>query len=309
MTAGQLDALRQRRHASITCPATSRIQSRTLEVTAEAIGADQVWAGADDVPALTGHGRHRGGDRFGDRHAARRAGEPGASHTVDFTGGDGSDLFGHGTHVAGIIAGQTGRTADGRELPRHRVGRAIWSNLRVLGDDGSGYASDVIEAIDWAIEHRNEYNIRVINLSLGRAGAAAVSRRSDVRGGRARASTPASSSWRRRAITAGRTDGPAGDGDDHVAGQRSRTALTVGAIDTHGTAKRSDDTLAPYSSRGPTRYDLVLKPDLAAPGSAHRLARRRAVRILATTYSSRARDRRRYERVCSCRAPARRRQW
>ena len=40
-------------------------------------------------------------------------------------------------------------------------------NLRVLGDDGSGTASDVIEAIDWSIDHRAEYNIRVINLSLG----------------------------------------------------------------------------------------------------------------------------------------------
>ena len=44
-------------------------------------------------------------------------------------------------------------------------------------------------------------------------------------------------------------------------------ALTVGAIDTHGTPQRSDDTLATYSSKGPTKYDLVIKPDLAAPGS------------------------------------------
>ena len=50
-------------------------------------------------------------------------------------------------------------------------------------------------------------------------------------------------------------------------------AITVGAIDTHGTAKRSDDTLARYSSRGPTRYDLVLKPDLVAPGSRHGVGR------------------------------------
>src|SRR5262249_55429277 len=43
--------------------------------------------------------------------------------------------------------------------------------------------------------------------------------------------------------------------------------LTVGALDTRGTADRSDDTLASYSSRGPTRYDLVVKPDVIAPGS------------------------------------------
>ena len=40
-----------------------------------------------------------------------------------------------------------------------------------------------------------------------------------------------------------------------------------GAIDTHDTALRSDDTLASYSSKGPTRYDLIMKPDLSAPGS------------------------------------------
>ena len=45
----------------------------------------------------------------------------------------------------------------------------------MLGDDGSGVASSVIEAIDWAIEHKRRYNIRVINLSLGGPVRAAVS--------------------------------------------------------------------------------------------------------------------------------------
>ena len=43
--------------------------------------------------------------------------------------------------------------------------------------------------------------------------------------------------------------------------------LTVGAVDMHATARRSDDTVAKYSSKGPTLYDLVIKPDLVAPGS------------------------------------------
>ena len=45
------------------------------------------------------------------------------------------------------------------------------------------------------------------------------------------------------------------------------SALTVGAVDMHATARRSDDTVAKYSSKGPTLYDLVIKPDLVAPGS------------------------------------------
>src|SRR4029077_16827944 len=86
--------------------------------------------------------------------------------TRGFTGGDGLDHYGHGTHVAAIIAGQAGRTPDARDYRGIAPG-AYLLNLRVLGDDGSGDISDVIEAIDWTIEHRREYNVRIINLSLG----------------------------------------------------------------------------------------------------------------------------------------------
>src|SRR5205823_3529468 len=61
-------------------------------------------------------------------------------------------------------------------------------------------------------------------------------------------------------------------------------AITVGALDTHGTAERSDDTVASYSSRGPTRYDLVLKPDLVAPGS-HIVSTEAVDSLLSTTYA------------------------
>ena len=44
-------------------------------------------------------------------------------------------------------------------------------------------------------------------------------------------------------------------------------AITVGTINTWGTVSRADDTVASYSSRGPTQYDLAVKPDLAAPGN------------------------------------------
>jgi serine protease AprX len=63
-------------------------------------------------------------------------------------------------------------------------------------------------------------------------------------------------------------------------------AIAVGAIDTHGTAQRSDDTLAAYSSKGPTRYDLILKPDLAAPGS-HIRSAESAGSYLSQTYPAR----------------------
>src|SRR4030095_4507784 len=55
---------------------------------------------------------------------------------------------------------------------------------------------------------------------------------------------------------------------------------------THGTPQRSDDTLAPYSSKGPTRFDLVLKPDVAAPGS-HIVSAEAPEGYLSKSYSER----------------------
>src|SRR5262249_59969477 len=84
--------------------------------------------------------------------------------SMDFTGhNDPLDHYGHGTHVAAIVAGGGALDSGYRGI----APGAYLLNLRVLGDDGSGVASDVIEAIDWTIEHRNEFNVRVINLSLG----------------------------------------------------------------------------------------------------------------------------------------------
>jgi serine protease AprX len=62
--------------------------------------------------------------------------------------------------------------------------------------------------------------------------------------------------------------------------------ITVGALDTHDTAVRSDDTVARFSSRGPTRFDLVLKPDLVAPGT-RVVSAEAAGSYLSKTYSQR----------------------
>jgi len=262
VNAGQLEALRQddtQDHLS----GDIRLQSSVDAMMVESIGADQVWAGSDDLPALTGEGIAVAVIDSGidTRHAALRRR---VLVTRDFTGGDGMDRFGHGTHVAAIIAGRSGRTAETREQRGIAPG-AYLLNLRVLGDDGSGSASDVIEAIDWTIEHRHEYNVRIINLSLG---------------------APVMQPYRddplceavERAVRAGLVVvvaagnyGRTAEGKDVMGGiatpGNSPFAITVGALDTHGTAKRSDDTLAPYSAKGPTRFDLNLKPDVVAPGT------------------------------------------
>src|SRR5438128_1567590 len=164
VTAGQLAALRDDEsveHLS----GDVRIKSSDA-VTAETIGADQAWAGTDGLPPLSGKGVAVAVIDSGidTRHQAFAGGRVIA--TRDFTGGSGGDFFGHGTHVAAIIAGQRGTTPDTRDYRGIAFG-AYLVNLRVLGADGSGVVSDVVDAIDWAVAHRNEYNIGIINLSLG----------------------------------------------------------------------------------------------------------------------------------------------
>jgi serine protease AprX len=262
VTAGQLAALQQD-EAVDHLSADIRYRSVGMDITPETIGADQVWAGGESFPALTGAGIGVAVIDSGvdPAHAALK-GRVAAS--VDFTGGNGADLFGHGTHVAAIIAGAMGRLAETGDY-RGIAYNARIINVRVLGADGSGLASNVIEGIDWIIENRKAYNIKVINLSLG----APVMQpyRDD----------PVCEAVERAVaaglivVAAGGNNGVTATGKQVLGGVVSPgndpNVITVGALDTHGTAIRSDDTIAKYSSRGPTRYDLVLKPDLVAPGS------------------------------------------
>ena len=91
---------------------------------------------------------------------------------VDFVA-DGStklDPFGHATHIAGLIAGNASAAVGITKA--YTGGIAPGANLidvRVLGADGTGFTSDVIDGIDWVIRNKTLYNIRIINLSLGHA--------------------------------------------------------------------------------------------------------------------------------------------
>ncbi|MGE0447424.1 MAG: S8 family serine peptidase, partial [Vicinamibacterales bacterium] len=179
----------------------------------------------------------------------------------DFTGsGETGDDWGHGTHVAGIIAAAPRNARDdtsGVAPDAHLL------NLKVLGADGSGYVADVIDAIDWAVANRRRYAVRVINLSLGAAPSQsaltdpiclAIARAHD-----AGIVVVAAAGNRGRTL-----DGAAVYGTINSPGHCPH-ALTVGALNTNGTPQRSDDVMASYSSKGPTR-DGLIKPDLVAPG-------------------------------------------
>ena len=171
------------------------------------------------------------------------------------------DDYGHGTHVAGVIAG-SGFDSNGA-----RTGVAPGANiigLKVLDSNGAGYISDVIAAIDYAVSLKDAHNIRVINLSVG----AGVYESYD---------TDPLALAARRAVDAGivvvaasGNFGRNADGESQYGGITSPGnapwVLTVGASNHRGTAARDDDDVAVFSSRGPSWIDFSAKPDIVAPG-------------------------------------------
>src|SRR5688500_15965885 len=115
---------------------------RMMAVSATATGADQVWAGIAGLPGYTGRGV--GVAVIDSGIANHKALKDRVSLALDFTGGKkGDDEFGHGTHVAGIIAGSPEAGYPGMAPGAHIV------SLKALGADGSGDTSDVIAALDW----------------------------------------------------------------------------------------------------------------------------------------------------------------
>jgi serine protease AprX len=172
------------------------------------------------------------------------------------------DPYGHGTHVAGIIAGD-GSASSGPGAFRRFNGIAPNANLvsvRVLNGKGSGRVSDLLAGIDWVLANKNIYNIRIMNLSLGRTVEEPASVDPLCRAVEA--------AWHAGilVVAAAGNSGAAGYGSIHSPGN-DPTILTVGASNNYRTASRYDDLLTSYTSRGPTALDHVVKPDLVAPGN------------------------------------------
>ena len=146
------------------------------DITAEFTGAEAAWSGGvAALGAVTGKGVGVAIIDSGIANHPALAGK--VVVNVDFTSprGNGVDGYGHGTHVAGIVAAQAANQAT--RNPEGAQGMAPGAhliNLRVLDANGNGKASDVIEAVDWAIANQQKYSIRVLNMSLGSAPTQAV---------------------------------------------------------------------------------------------------------------------------------------
>src|SRR5438128_4636079 len=139
-------------------------------------------------------------------------------------------------------------------------------NLRALDQNGVGTDSSVIAAIDAAIRLKSKYNIRVINLSRGRQ-----VYESYVYDPLCQA---VESAWRAGIVVVvaagnqGRNDSMGTNGYGTIAAPGNDPyVITVGAMKTNGTYSVVDDTIATYSSKGPTGFDQIVKPDLVAPGN------------------------------------------
>ena len=139
-------------------------------------------------------------------------------------------------------------------------------NLRVLDETGSGSDSWVIAAIDRAIELKFTYNIRIINLSLGRPIFESFRTIRSARPSK-RLTRRASWWWWRPATRVATTlYNSMGYGTINAPGN-DPFVITVGAMKAEGTANKSDDLIASYSSKGPSVVDHFVKPDLVAPGN------------------------------------------
>ena len=183
---------------------------------------------------------------------------------VDFVNGRQApyDDYGHGTHVAGIVAGN-GFDSTGRRsgiAPRARI-----VALKVIDGSGRGRISDVIAALDYVVTYKDAFNIRVANLSV--ATGVYESYNSDPLTLAARRAVEAGVVL----VAAAGNNGRGPDGRTRYGGigapGNSPWVLTVGASSHMGTIDRADDTIAAFSSRGPTAIDRGAKPDLVAPGA------------------------------------------
>src|SRR6185503_12600192 len=207
----------------------------------------------------------------------------------DFTteNNPGNDPYGHGSHVAGAAAGVstvTGDTYQGMAPSAHII------NLRVLDKGGVGSTTALLNALNWILApadptkavsstnplNKDKYGIKVVNMSLGAPAIDTYKNDPVCRASRALVDAGIV------VVAAAGNNGKDANGNKiygqvHSPGNEP-SVITVGAANTFGTESHTDDGVATYSSRGPTRssytdsngvkhYDNLIKPDLIAPGN------------------------------------------
>jgi serine protease AprX len=220
---------------------------------ASAVYPDVVLASRDWASGVTGAGVTVAVVDTGVNQSGDLGGQ--VVHQEDFTAEqDGNDNYGHGTFVAGLIAG-TGAGSNGAVKGVAPGAKLV--SLKIAGRDGSTDVTRVLEALEWIVDYRDVYGIRVVNLSIGfQTSQSYLVDPLDFAVERV---------WNNGIVVVT----AAGNGNNQP---RSITApgndpfvITVGASDDKTTTSLADDSLATFSSLGPTANGFS-KPDFLAPG-------------------------------------------
>ena len=164
------------------------------------------------------------------------------------------DPGGHGTHIAGIVAG------DGAKSGGQYPGIAPYANIvdvQVLDANGNGRVSSILAGLDWVLVNQKQYNIRVVNLSLGAL--PLTSYKTDP------LAAGVEMAWRHGLVVvcAAGNGGPASG--TVVSPGIDPYVITVGSTDDQTTPQLSDDTVGWWSAWGQPPNSTA-KPDIVAPG-------------------------------------------
>jgi serine protease AprX len=165
------------------------------------------------------------------------------------------DDNGHGTHVAGVIAGNGWSSGGKYKGPASEAGIVA---VKVLDEHGEALDSIVIKGIEWCISNRTRYNLRILSLSLGKLQVSPIKDDLVVQ-----AVEKAVRAGLVVVVSAGNS-GP--DSGSIECPGTSPSAITVGAVDDRGTTDQRDDRICRFSSRGPVFGSKISKPDITAPG-------------------------------------------
>ena len=236
--------------------------SKVRSVYPKAVNADKMWqsgysgsgvavalidTGVANVPDLAGRVINVTTDPLGMTSA------PCANFSGESTC---NDSYGHGTFIAGIIAG-SGASSAGQY-----AGMAPSVNLisiKIAGANGTTDVSNVLAALQWVVSFKNRYNIKVVNLSLGTNGTQTY--RTDP------FDYAVEQAWE-AGLTVVVSAGNAGPNPGTISKPADDPfVITVGAIDDKGTPGLGDDFIPNFSARGPTAADGLTKPDVVAPGT------------------------------------------
>jgi serine protease AprX len=172
------------------------------------------------------------------------------------------DQFGHGTHVAGIIAGNSWNRSSLDLLQGKYAGVAPEANLisvKVSDDEGNATILDVLYGLQFAVDFKDQLGIRVVNLSL--ESTIPQSYKVDP------LDAAVEAAWFKGlvVVAAAGNRGVAADAVSYAPGN-DPYVISVGGTDDGGTRGLSDDVLAPWSARGVTQ-DGIAKPEINAPGA------------------------------------------